>query len=111
MKRQIFLDHFLDQSSRKCFLLIAMLLMSANSVVLAQTTTFTYQGRLTDGGTPATGNYVKYDRINVVLVNAIKEQQQQINAQQKQIKELQAELKRRRHSTNSSINSKLKSKV
>ena len=25
--------------------------------MLAQTTTFTYQGRLTDGGTPATGNY------------------------------------------------------
>ena len=39
---------------------------------------------------------VKYDRINVVLVNAIKEQQQQINAQQKQIGELQVELKRRR---------------
>jgi hypothetical protein len=39
---------------------------------------------------------VKYDRINVVLVNAIREQQQQINAQQKQIGELQVELKRRR---------------
>jgi TolA-binding protein len=38
---------------------------------------------------------VKYDRINVVLVNAMKEQQQQINAQQKQIRDLQVELKRR----------------
>src|SRR5438046_2506896 len=53
MKRQI----FLNQSSRKFFLLIALLLMSANSVVLAQTTSFTYQGRLTDGGTPANGVY------------------------------------------------------
>jgi hypothetical protein len=38
-------------------LLIALILLSANSVVLAQTTTFTYQGRLTDGGTPANGIY------------------------------------------------------
>ena len=37
---------------------------------------------------------VKYDRINVVLVHAIKEQQQQINAQQKQIGDLQVDLKR-----------------
>ena len=53
MKQQI----LLNQASRKVFLLIAIFLMGANSVVLAQTTTFTYQGRLTDGGTPATGNY------------------------------------------------------
>lgn len=53
MKQQI----LLSQASRKLFLLIAILLMSANSVVRAQTTTFTYQGRLTDGGTPATGSY------------------------------------------------------
>src|SRR6185295_3780899 len=53
MKRQI-LPH---PSSRRLLLLIAIFLMSANSVVRAQTTTFTYQGRLTDGGTPATGNY------------------------------------------------------
>ena len=53
MKRQIF-PH---QSSRRLLLLIALLLMSANSAVLPQTTTFTYQGRLTDGGTPANGIY------------------------------------------------------
>ena len=53
MKQQI----LLNQASRKLFLLIAILLMSANSVVLAQTTIFTYQGRLTDGGTPANGTY------------------------------------------------------
>jgi hypothetical protein len=53
MRQQI----LLNKSSRKFLLLIALLLLSANSVVLAQTSTFTYQGRLTDGGTPATGIY------------------------------------------------------
>jgi hypothetical protein len=53
MKRQI----FLNKSSRKCFLLIALLLMSATSVVLAQTAEFTYQGKLSDSGNPANGNY------------------------------------------------------
>ena len=53
MKRQV----YLNQSSRKLFLLIAVFWLSATSVVLAQTTTFTYQGRLTDGGTPANGIY------------------------------------------------------
>jgi len=52
MKSQVF-----PSRSWRLFLLIALLLMSANSVVLAQTTTFTYQGRLTDVGTPANGNY------------------------------------------------------
>jgi hypothetical protein len=33
---------------------------------------------------------VKYDRLNVVLVNAIKEQQQQIAAQQKEIRDLKS---------------------
>jgi hypothetical protein len=37
---------------------------------------------------------VKYDRINVVLVNALKEQQQQIDAQQRRIADLQVECKR-----------------
>jgi len=36
---------------------------------------------------------VKYDRIGVVAVNAIKEQQAQIEAQQKRIQQLEAELK------------------
>src|SRR6185369_2502874 len=52
MKSQVF-----RSQSWRLFLLTALLLASANSVVLAQTTTFTYQGRLTDGGTPATGSY------------------------------------------------------
>ena len=33
------------------------LLWCASAVVVAQSTAFTYQGRLTDGGTPATGSY------------------------------------------------------
>src|SRR6266581_1564058 len=53
MKRQI----FLNKSSRKSLLLITLLLMSATSVVLAQTAVFTYQGRLSDSGNPANGNY------------------------------------------------------
>jgi len=53
VKQQI----FLNQSSRKCFLLIALLLMSATSVVLAQTAVFTFQGKLSDGGNPANSNY------------------------------------------------------
>src|SRR6476620_5643727 len=52
MKSQVF-----RSQSWRLFLLTALLLASANSVVLAQTTTFTYQGRLTDGGIPATGSY------------------------------------------------------
>src|SRR3989442_3664745 len=38
-------------------LLIALLLSLSSGRALAQTTAFTYQGRLTDGGTPANGNY------------------------------------------------------
>src|SRR5438445_276122 len=38
-------------------LLIALLLSFSSGRALAQTTSFTYQGRLTDGGTPANGNY------------------------------------------------------
>src|SRR6266478_3448504 len=38
-------------------LLIALLLSFSSGRALAQTTAFTYQGRLTDGGTPANGNY------------------------------------------------------
>jgi hypothetical protein len=37
--------------------LLALLFMSCSSAVVAQTTAFTYQGRLTDGGTPANGTY------------------------------------------------------
>jgi hypothetical protein len=46
-----------NKSGRKFLLLIALLLLTATSVVRAQTTTFTYQGRLSDGGTPASGSY------------------------------------------------------
>src|SRR6266536_5380418 len=53
MKRQT----LLNRSRRKFLLLITLLLMSASSVVLAQTGAFTYQGKLNDGGNPANGNY------------------------------------------------------
>ncbi len=36
---------------------LSLLLVTATSPVSAQTTNFTYQGRLNDGGTPANGNY------------------------------------------------------
>src|SRR5712691_3127220 len=44
---------------KKSFAVVAIvlsILLGANAA-LAQTTSFTYQGRLTDGGTPANGNY------------------------------------------------------
>ena len=54
MKRQV----FLHQSSRTLFLFIALLILtSATSVVLAQTNTFTYQGRLSDSGAAANGTF------------------------------------------------------
>ncbi|MEO6725761.1 MAG: hypothetical protein ABIP14_10750 [Blastocatellia bacterium] len=42
--------------SLRTLALLATLLLSAGAA-LAQTTAFTYQGRLTDGGSPANGNY------------------------------------------------------
>jgi len=39
---------------------------------------------------------VKYDRLNVVLINSIKEQQQQIEKQQQQLEELKTEVVRLR---------------
>src|SRR5438105_4498690 len=39
------------------FLVIAVLLLMTSALVSAQTTTFTYQGRLQDTGTPANGTY------------------------------------------------------
>jgi hypothetical protein len=53
MRQQI----LLNKSSRKFLLIVALLLLTATSVVRAQTTRFTYQGRLSDGGTPASGSY------------------------------------------------------
>ncbi|PYS65119.1 MAG: hypothetical protein DMF76_03450, partial [Acidobacteria bacterium] len=47
--------------SRSLVLLALLLWISA--VTLAQSTTFTYQGRLTDGGTPANGMYNMQFRI------------------------------------------------
>jgi hypothetical protein len=38
-------------------LMVALVLMSGAELIFAQTTSFTYQGRLTDGGTPANGSY------------------------------------------------------
>ena len=39
------------------FAVVLALVLAAASAVSAQTTSFTYQGRLTDGGTAANGNY------------------------------------------------------
>src|SRR3989442_9946733 len=43
--------------SLKHLMLIVLALLISASAAMAQTTSFTYQGRLTDGGTPANGNY------------------------------------------------------
>jgi hypothetical protein len=40
----------------RSLMLMALLVLTA-SIISAQTSTFTYQGRLTDGGTPPTGTY------------------------------------------------------
>lgn len=45
------------RSCRKQFLFAVLLLVLTASATLAQSTSFTYQGKLTDGGTPANGNY------------------------------------------------------
>src|SRR5438132_944132 len=42
---------------RRFFLLLILAIFSPGSLVFAQTTTFTYQGRFTDGGTAANGTY------------------------------------------------------
>src|SRR5438132_1417932 len=42
---------------RRFFLLLVLAIFSPASLVCAQTTTFTYQGRFTDGGTAANGTY------------------------------------------------------
>ena len=46
-------------SSKSFFVLAtaALAIMLGATAALAQTTSFTYQGRLTDGGTAANGNY------------------------------------------------------
>ena len=36
---------------------VALVILLGATAASAQTTSFTYQGRLTDGGTPANGNY------------------------------------------------------
>jgi hypothetical protein len=41
---------------KKIALLFSIIVL-ASGACLAQTSAFTYQGRLTDGGTPANGNY------------------------------------------------------
>ncbi|HQR33110.1 MAG TPA: hypothetical protein PLK30_10245 [Blastocatellia bacterium] len=47
---------FTYEHSLRMLILLATLLLGS-IVALAQTTAFTYQGRLTDGGNPANGNY------------------------------------------------------
>src|SRR5438034_11704451 len=43
-------------ATKRISLLLLMFALCAGAV-LAQTSSFTYQGRLSDGGTPANGNY------------------------------------------------------
>jgi hypothetical protein len=45
-----------NSATRRVFLLLLLFTLCAVTA-LAQTSVFTYQGRLTDGGTPANGNY------------------------------------------------------
>src|SRR3989442_4368927 len=52
MRRQMFSKH-----SGRILVMVLVLMMSAAGAVFAQTISFTYQGRLTDGGTAANGNY------------------------------------------------------
>src|SRR5262245_283619 len=40
-----------------CLGTVALLLLVIAGIALAQTTAFTYQGKLTDNGSPANGNY------------------------------------------------------
>ena len=47
----------LSRHLRRGLFLIPLVLLLSASAAFAQTSTFTYQGRLTDGGTPANGNY------------------------------------------------------
>src|SRR5438552_18403272 len=47
----------LQVNDRRLRLLLLPLLLMTAGVAFAQTTTFTYQGRLTDGGTDANGSY------------------------------------------------------
>src|SRR5437899_7614833 len=52
-----FRNSHLRHRQRIVLRLFALLLLLNAGRVVAQTTAFTYQGRLTDGGTPANGNY------------------------------------------------------
>ena len=45
------------QRKRRLFPIVLLLGLTIAAVARAQTTSFTYQGRLTDGGIPANGNY------------------------------------------------------
>ena len=50
-------ENYFSSRQLVLFLLIALMLSVSAGTASAQTSTFTYQGRLTDGGTPANGNY------------------------------------------------------
>src|SRR2546428_12533160 len=52
-----FRNSHLRHRQRIVLRLFALLLLLNAGRVVAQTSAFTYQGRLTDGGTPANGNY------------------------------------------------------
>src|SRR4029453_5640220 len=51
--------NMIAKSKKKTLMLLVTLfgILLAASAAVAQSTNFTYQGRLTDGGTPANGNY------------------------------------------------------
>jgi hypothetical protein len=47
----------MNRVTHLCFVSLACLLLSSGHLAQAQTTAFTYQGRLTEAGSPANGNY------------------------------------------------------
>src|SRR5438105_407695 len=50
-------DLFSHRNESRVLLIPALILLTLARTASAQTTSFTYQGRLTDGGMPANGNY------------------------------------------------------
>ena len=56
----------------KILIPLASLLLCVSSVALGQTTAFTYQGKLTDGGNPANGSYdLQFALFDISRINAI----------------------------------------
>jgi len=96
------------------FLCLLCVFAAAPETAKAQTTEFTYQDKLTDGGMSGLGlgaedvaaiepvlvtyntagevKGVKYDHLGVVLLNAVKEQQAKIETQQNQIQKQNSQI-------------------